>query len=244
MNPNKNMQIFISHSTNDKPIARQIASSLKEKSINVWLDEAEIRVGESIPDKVSEGILSSEVLCILISKNSANSSWVKRELNAFMPRFIAGDSTLLPCKLDDTDPPALISDIKYADFSIDYSIGMNSLLDAVRVRDEVKINEEANSIADNVLSNFSNAEIAYLLFDIYEKNNFNFIFVGDRRSTPAPYDLLMKLTSLNALNESTDRYEILYTFTKAGRKAIKQIYESESARLRKWVENYNVNSEE
>ena len=72
------MQVFISYSSVDKIIAKKISNNLKNKGISVWLDESEIRVGESIPEKIEEGINSSDVLCLLISKNSISSNWVKR----------------------------------------------------------------------------------------------------------------------------------------------------------------------
>ena len=45
-------QIFLSHSWHDKPIARKLADDLALKGINVWLDEREIKLGESLIEKI------------------------------------------------------------------------------------------------------------------------------------------------------------------------------------------------
>jgi TIR domain len=42
---------FISHSWSDKQIARKIAQILKEHGVLVWIDEAEMAIGDSLAEK-------------------------------------------------------------------------------------------------------------------------------------------------------------------------------------------------
>jgi hypothetical protein len=40
--------IFLSHSSADKPFARRLAGDLRARGVRVWLDEAEIGIGDSL----------------------------------------------------------------------------------------------------------------------------------------------------------------------------------------------------
>lgn len=131
---NKNSRIvFISHSSVDKPFVRQLAGDLAAEGIGVWLDEQKIRVGESIPEKIAQGLAESDYFLIAISKKSMSSEWVRKELNNAMISEVKRRKVhVLPLKIDDTDMPDIISDKKYADFSISYKSGLDELLTAVK----------------------------------------------------------------------------------------------------------------
>ena len=48
--------VFLSHNHADKPFVRQLANDLESHGLAYWLDEAEIKVGESLVQKIREGI--------------------------------------------------------------------------------------------------------------------------------------------------------------------------------------------
>jgi TIR domain-containing protein len=129
---------FISHSSKDKKFVRQLAADLVENEVQVWLDEQRIRVGDSIPEKIAQGIAESDFFLIVISRNSVESSWVQKELNGAMVREIERRRvTVMPLKLDDTGMPASINDKKYADFSGSYAAGLHDLLEAIKSQEVV-----------------------------------------------------------------------------------------------------------
>lgn len=74
--------VFISHSWSDKPLARKLAETLRDLEISVWLDEAEIKLGDSLIEKIRLGIDSVDFVIALISKNSVSSEWVKKNLTS------------------------------------------------------------------------------------------------------------------------------------------------------------------
>ena len=39
--------VFLSHSSKDKPVVRELAARLQKDGIRVWLDEKQIKPGES-----------------------------------------------------------------------------------------------------------------------------------------------------------------------------------------------------
>ena len=46
------MRVFISHSSEDTPVARQLARRLSEAGLNVWVPEDEILPGDNWAKKV------------------------------------------------------------------------------------------------------------------------------------------------------------------------------------------------
>lgn len=125
--------VFLSHSSIDKPFVRQLAADLKAAGIDVWLDEQRIRVGESIPERISQGLAESDFFLLAVSKASIESEWVKKELNGALINEVQRRAVhVLPLKLDDAKMPSAISDKKYADFSVSYKAGLNDLISAMK----------------------------------------------------------------------------------------------------------------
>ena len=124
---------FLSHSSADKPFIRQLAADLAANNVEVWLDEQRIRVGDSIPEKIAQGLAESDFFLIGISHNSVNSAWVQKELNnALVTEVKRRNVHILPLKLDQSPMPTIISDKKYADFSASYKFGLDELLKALK----------------------------------------------------------------------------------------------------------------
>jgi len=127
---------FISHSSRDKKFVRQLAADLVANGVNVWLDEQRIRVGDSIPGKVAQGVAESDFFLLVISENSIASAWVQKELNSALVKEIERRRvTVMPLRLDDSKVPESIADKKYADFSGSYASGLNELLTAIKSRE-------------------------------------------------------------------------------------------------------------
>lgn len=124
---------FLSHSSLDKSFIRQLAADLTAAGIDVWLDEQRIRVGDSIPEKIAQGLAGSDYFLIGISENSIKSAWVQKELNnALVTEVQKRNVHILPLKLDSAAMPSIISDKKYADFSKSYKEGLNDLIVALK----------------------------------------------------------------------------------------------------------------
>jgi hypothetical protein len=176
------------------------------------------------------------VIILLISSYVIIANLLVGELNVFIPKYISSKILLLPCKLDNANLPTLISDIRYADFTRSIEKGIQELLEAVKLNEEIKTNDLADLLINTTLAELSNGELAFTLFEIFE--NKNYMFIGDRRSENAPYKLLDKLCKLGLLAREGDKYEIYYHFTKAGAVAINKLYNMESKRLKKLIVDY------
>jgi hypothetical protein len=129
----KKVIAFLSHSSKDKPFIRQLAADLTAKGVGVWLDEQRIRVGDSIPDRIAQGLAESDYFLIAISEKSVQSAWVKKELsNALIHEIERRRVIILPLKLDDTLMPQALIDKKYADFSQSYKAGFSEVITALQ----------------------------------------------------------------------------------------------------------------
>jgi hypothetical protein len=128
----KSRVVFLSHSSRDKPVIRQLATDLTAAGVTVWLDEQNIRVGDSIPESIAQGLASSDYFLLALSEHSVSSEWVKRELNAALVGEINRRKVhILPILLSPTEIPPIIADKKYADFTQSYRAGLEELLRSI-----------------------------------------------------------------------------------------------------------------
>ncbi|MCX8532167.1 toll/interleukin-1 receptor domain-containing protein [Chryseobacterium luquanense] len=94
-------KIFLSHSKKDKVIIEQIANDLRKCGIEVWYDEWEIPVGESIRKKIfDDGIPNCDVFFIYLTKNSLESYWVQKELDSAIFREAEEKNNILTIFVD------------------------------------------------------------------------------------------------------------------------------------------------
>lgn len=95
--------VFLSHSSKDKPTVRDLAERLRSDGLRVWFDEWDIRLGDSIPKKIDEGLKQSRFIIICVSAHGIGSDWVQMETYTF--RFsdpLNKNRRFIPLRLDDT----------------------------------------------------------------------------------------------------------------------------------------------
>lgn len=123
---------FISYSSQDAAFAGQLASELQRSGIGVWFDQWEIRAGDSLITKISEGLNTHDFLIAILSPASVESSWVQKELNtALMTELDGRKATVIPALYRDCKIPAFLKEKKYADFRSSFGKGLSEVLTAV-----------------------------------------------------------------------------------------------------------------
>jgi WD40 repeat protein/GTPase SAR1 family protein len=94
--------VFLSHSSKDKPVVRAIAKRLKRDGLRVWFDEWVLKPGDSIPAKIEEGLERSRVLVLCMSANAFGSDWAQLEAGTFRFRDpLNRERRFIPLRLDD-----------------------------------------------------------------------------------------------------------------------------------------------
>lgn len=92
--------IFISHSSDDGKIAKQVCNKLEERGASVWIAPRDIGPGEEWDEAIIEAIQNCDNVLVLISDSANESQQVKREIN-----LAEGyDSTVIPVLVDGTEP--------------------------------------------------------------------------------------------------------------------------------------------
>ncbi len=124
--------VFISHRKTDAELAEKLGTEIRNAGHEVWFDEWKIDVGDSIVERVNEGLerLNYLVLCYSASEMSP---WVNQEWMSVLARQLSGHGVkILPVLLSGGKPPAILADIKYADLTKDWSKGLSDLLRAIK----------------------------------------------------------------------------------------------------------------
>lgn len=92
--------VFISHSSKDKPIADAICAKIEAAGVRCWIAPRDIAPGEDWPAAITRGISQSRIMVLVFSSNSNASEDVSREL------FLAANSKLviIPFKIENIEP--------------------------------------------------------------------------------------------------------------------------------------------
>lgn len=74
------MKVFISHSSEDKWIAKRLSNDIEEIGYDTFLDEKDIKTGQAIGEEIINHLHSSDDFLLLLSPESRKSDWVLMEL--------------------------------------------------------------------------------------------------------------------------------------------------------------------
>lgn len=95
---------FISHSSKDKSIVRELADKLTKE--NIWFDAWNMDTGDILSEKIEKGIDEAKNFLIILSKNSIDSPWVKYELNMALIKYLEEeDYKIFIARIDDVEVP-------------------------------------------------------------------------------------------------------------------------------------------
>lgn len=110
--------VFLSHSHSDKPFVRRLAADLRKAGHYVWVDEAEINIGDSLTGKIREGLDQVDYIAAVLSSASIGSQWVTRELDIATNREIQeGRVLVLPLLIEKVSLPGFLEGKFYGDFT-------------------------------------------------------------------------------------------------------------------------------
>src|SRR5260370_6739593 len=106
--------VFLSHSSKDKAVVRPIAERLRKDGLRVWLDEWELKPGDSVPKKIDDGLEQSRVLVLCMSAQAFGSDWATLESQTFRFRDpLNKERRFIPLRLDDAPIKGSLSQFLY-----------------------------------------------------------------------------------------------------------------------------------
>jgi HEAT repeat protein len=123
--------IFMSYSRKDEDAMRIIAKFLRAKGIKVWVDNEKLIPGTPVwEDEVEKGIKGAAAIVVVLSPDSKNSEWVKRETSLadqhhkrIFPVLVRGD--------ENTSISLRLINRQFVDMREARERGLNALSDAL-----------------------------------------------------------------------------------------------------------------
>ena len=93
----KPYDVFVSHASEDKQaVARPIAALLIQAGLKVWIDEAELTLGDSLRRSIDRGLSNSRYGVVVLSQAFFRKEWPKKELDALVAREDGLQKVILP----------------------------------------------------------------------------------------------------------------------------------------------------
>ena len=77
-------------------MARPLHEALSEAGVYAWLDESEIRLGDSIRQKIDEGLANCRSATVILSRPFLTKNWTQYEMDGIVGRKLRGEIFLFP----------------------------------------------------------------------------------------------------------------------------------------------------
>ena len=93
----REFDVFISHSTVDKPYVEPLVKALEAAGISVWFDKTSMEWGDSLLSEIDRGLIACRYGIVVFSKAFlAKKKWTEHELNALFAKEEPGKKVILP----------------------------------------------------------------------------------------------------------------------------------------------------
>jgi len=120
--------IFISHSSSDDAFARQLSNDLELIGHTPWMDDLDIRPGESIVSAIQAGLSKARYAIVVVSKAALDSNWVDTEWKEkFWDALRTQRVRVIPVMKEKCELPQFLRTLSYADFTRSYAVGFAAL---------------------------------------------------------------------------------------------------------------------
>jgi hypothetical protein len=106
-------RVFLSYAWEDTELAESIARALQANGIETWWAGWSISVGDSLPQKIDEGLGECTHFIVLLTAVSVTRPWVRQEMDAGLVRRISAQARFIPLRhsLAAQDLPPLLRPI-------------------------------------------------------------------------------------------------------------------------------------
>lgn len=97
--PNGPPKAFLSYASEDRDVAKRIAEGLQANGVETWWADWEMKVGDSLRQRIDEGLADCTHFIVLLSPVALDKPWVNQEMDAGLVRRIAGQARFIPLRL-------------------------------------------------------------------------------------------------------------------------------------------------
>ncbi|HWN67828.1 MAG TPA: toll/interleukin-1 receptor domain-containing protein [Haliangium sp.] len=110
--------VFVSHSSVDKPWVRALSGDLARYGVSVWVDEEQIRPGAAIVDALEQALEVCRAVALVVAPESMASGWVREEYHRAVALALRKDRPLqlIPVLLRAAELPGFLASRSWVDF--------------------------------------------------------------------------------------------------------------------------------
>jgi prepilin-type processing-associated H-X9-DG protein len=134
--PQRRLQVFLCHSSNDKDRVRELYDSLANAGFAPWLDEKALVGGQDWEFEITQAVKNSDVVLVCLSNTSINRrGYVQKEIKYALDvaqEQPEGTIFIIPVLLEDCDVPARLKSYHWV--SLNRPSGAENLQHALRTR--------------------------------------------------------------------------------------------------------------
>jgi len=88
---------FICHASEDNlDFVTPLANELRYRNVNVWYDQFTLKLGDSLRQKIDEGLRDSRYGIVVLSKAFFSKNWPQLELDGLVSKEVEGEKVILP----------------------------------------------------------------------------------------------------------------------------------------------------
>jgi formylglycine-generating enzyme required for sulfatase activity len=123
--------VFISHSSRDVKIARDICDAIERRGMPCWISGRDVGPGDNFGDAIVEAIERAKVMVLVFSTNANNSEEIKKEIALASQHRV----TVIPVRVEDITPSAAfryeLATRQWIDMFVDWDIALKRLIDRI-----------------------------------------------------------------------------------------------------------------
>lgn len=89
--------VFLSHAHEDKrSVAVPLKQALEARGVKVWIDEQELKVGDSLLEAIDRGLNSSRYGVVILSPDFFRKKWTRKELAGLVAKARVNERVIPP----------------------------------------------------------------------------------------------------------------------------------------------------
>ncbi len=157
MTETRKLRVFLCHSSQDKPIVRELYQRLNAEGwIDPWLDEEKLLPGQNWDMEIEKAVETADAVIVCLSNTSVTKEgYVQRELKFVLDIALEKPEEaifIIPLRLEDCNPPRRLRLWQYADYfpASGREVAYKRLLASLKLRqDNLEIQVYANILNKN-----------------------------------------------------------------------------------------------
>ena len=137
--PDPDLFLFVSHVSEDRPVALEIVDELERHGVPCWIAPRDVRPGRPFDDEIAEAIEASRAMLLIFSDHCNEHEYIRREIT------VAGESrkVIIPFRIEDAQPRrglrVRLSDLHWIDGFVSRERAIDQVvrtIDPTRVRQQ------------------------------------------------------------------------------------------------------------